>query len=214
MTADGFVLLTASAGEEAFRLVEEQDPALIVLYWQSPGMAECYRRLKADPLLRGTPVILLATGGVEEAEGNDEVLAHPPERRKLLAAACRLLQIGERAGPRLPVRLPARVGRPGDRPRPVRIRDLGPGGLYLETARLFPVGTALELQFALPASGPRLACRCRVAWVNHPEWVKKPSLPSGMGVEFLDLGAAVQKEIWGFIEKGAENDRESGLITH
>jgi hypothetical protein len=31
-----------------------------------------------------------------------------------------------------------------------------------------------------------------VAWVNHPEWIKTPSLPPGMGLQFVRFADGAQ----------------------
>src|SRR5262245_9863211 len=64
--------------------------------------------------------------------------------------------------------------------------NLSKGGLFIETDRPAPVGTALMLSFTIP-SGERLQVRAAVAWVRPQPADGKPA---GMGVEFegLDTG--------------------------
>ena len=46
----------------------------------------------------------------------------------------------------------------------------------------------LTLTFSLPGQDEKaVSCGARVAWVNQEENPLKPELPSGVGVQFVDL---------------------------
>jgi len=191
----GFQLLVAEDVEQAYEMVEEMDPVLVLLALGDPGWDDesfC-RQIKEDALFRSTPIILIPppaqieTAARCRAAGCDALLSRPIDGQKLLTAACRLLIIAERAEARLPVRLPAQLGRDSRKMRPGRILNINTGGLFVETDRLHPVGTRLSLEFSLPGGAFPLRCYGVVAWVNHPEWVKTSALPSGMGVRFVEL---------------------------
>lgn len=158
---------------------------------------ECCRRVKSDPLLRSTPILLVAGFSAQEQArarmaGADAVVSRPLHTTEVLRAVCALLQIVDRAGPRIPVRMALRCG-----PAPLDLRagcalDLSAGGLFVETSKLLPVGTVIHIELPLPTLDQPHTLQGRVAWVNHPEWVKKPKLPAGMGIQFLPLDAATQ----------------------
>lgn len=61
--------------------------------------------------------------------------------------------------------------------------NLSRGGLFLETQHDLPVGTPLELSFAIPGSGT-VGLTGHVAWRRGPE---SPEGPAGLGVEFVDI---------------------------
>jgi hypothetical protein len=42
-----------------------------------------------------------------------------------------------------------------------------------------------------------------VAWVNHPEDIVNPNLPTGMGLQFLNLSPNEMKSIREYIKKEA-----------
>lgn len=191
----GFTLLVAESGERAFEMIEEQDPALAILTLEMPdwqGDAVC-RCVKKDAILRATPIILVVPAGREDVfsccreSGCDDILCRPIDSQQLLAAACRVLNLVERSAPRVEANFPALCGRDPCKLRPARVLDINTGGLFVETERLHPVDTLLTLEFTLPGQTSTLRCKGRVAWVNHPEWIKASSLPSGMGIQFLDL---------------------------
>lgn len=202
----GFTLLVAESGERAFEMIEEQDPGLAILTLEMPGWqgdAVC-RRVKEDALLRSTPIILVVPSGREDVvfrcreSGCDDILCRPIDSQQMLATACRLLNLVERGAPRLATRFPVLCGRDPRKLRPARVLNINVGGLFVETDRLHPVDTLLTLEFTLPGQTSTLRCKGRVAWVNHPEWIKTSSLPNGMGIQFLDLtddAAAAVREI-------------------
>ncbi|NIV92198.1 hypothetical protein GWN42_05185, partial [candidate division KSB1 bacterium] len=65
--------------------------------------------------------------------------------------------------------------------------NLNVGGMFLATETLFPVDTVLTVEFSLPGMNVSWSRPVRVAWVNHPEWLKKNVMPCGMGLQFLEM---------------------------
>lgn len=209
---EGFALLRAGDGDAAFAMVEEHDPALVIIDLGLSGMADCCLRIKNDPLLGLTPVLALMPADRPDLtlcqRLADGVQESPAESSALLASARHLLGITARSEPRSRLQIPVRCGKPGGKLHPGRILNLSVGGAFLATARLFPVDTPLTVEFTLP-DGIAFACRGRVAWVNHPEWVKKPSLAAGMGLQFLDLDADQRLVLEIFTSSGGEEAKTS-----
>lgn len=195
----GFSLVVAESGERAFEMIEELDPVLAVLTLEMPGWngdAIC-RQVKTDAILRSTPIILVAPAGSDEAvaccrqAGCDEILYRPIDNQELLSVACRLLNIVERGEPRIARRFPVMCGKDPKKMRAALALNINSGGLFVETDRLYPVDTLLTIEFQLPDQGAPFQVCGRVAWVNHPEWVKSSKLPSGMGIQFVALAADI-----------------------
>lgn len=69
--------------------------------------------------------------------------------------------------------------------------NLSRGGLFLETQHDLPIGTPLELSFAIPGSGT-VGLGGHVAWRRGPESAEGPA---GLGVEFHDINAALSQVI-------------------
>jgi len=214
---EGFSLLIAADGRQAFEIIEEHDPALAILDLEmmNVGGDNCCRRVKGDPILSRTPVILVARRGGEEEvlrcrqAGCNEIIFKPIDTRELLAAACRLLGLPERRSPRVTLSLPARVGRNPRHLHAGTIRDLNGGGAFIETHQLVPVNTEMIVEFLLPGVGEILRTPCRVAWVNHPEWMKEMRLPVGMGLQFVDLAETARKALREVIV-GQEHNPDGG----
>ncbi len=78
--------------------------------------------------------------------------------------------------------------------------DLSTGGLYLKTEYAFKVDENLMLIFSLPEQEKTISCKARVAWVNAEENPRKPELPPGVGVQFVDLTLDAAKSIRRFLE--------------
>jgi uncharacterized protein (TIGR02266 family) len=72
--------------------------------------------------------------------------------------------------------------------------DVSEGGVFVQTYRDLPVGSAVEVQFDLPET--RLRAHGRVRW--HRE--KSDSSPPGVGIAFEELGAADRRAIQKFCE--------------
>lgn len=92
----------------------------------------------------------------------------------------------KRSSARAPVAL--RIAyRTGDHEEGISVtRDVGAGGLFIETAKPFPVSTALSVNFVLPDPPfERVTAQARVAWVR-PTAERYLLLP-GMGVQFVDI---------------------------
>jgi uncharacterized protein (TIGR02266 family) len=77
--------------------------------------------------------------------------------------------------------------------------NLSAGGLFLESERLLPEDTPLVLQFELPDSSV-INSKARVAWVNEQENRVCQDLPSGMGIQFLDLRSEYLEVLRDFVK--------------
>lgn len=211
----GFSLLIASDGRQAFEIIEDHDPSLVILELDMLTECgdECCKRVKNDPILRKTPIILVAHADrAEELErcrraGCNEIVLKPVDEHQLVLAACRLLNITERRAPRLELALEALVGQDSRQLRPATILNLNSGGVFLETCTLAPVDAEVVLEFCLPEREAALRLACRVAWVNHPEWVKAMRLPGGMGLQFQKLTEEDQAALDDFLRTRLDADR-------
>lgn len=218
----GFTLVVATSGERAFEMIEELDPVLAVLTLEMPGWhgdAIC-RRVKTDAILRSTPVILVAPAGSEEAlaccrqAGCDDIIFRPIDSQELLAVACRLLNIVERGAPRISCRFPVQCGKDPKKLRAAQVLNINFGGLFIETDRLHPVDSLLTLEVKLPTQIASFRVRGRVAWVNHPEWVKTSSLPSGMGIQFVEISEDAVAAIHDYTASaGSDSLPDAGVST-
>ncbi len=99
LTMEGYSVLTASDGEEALRMIEREDPDLVVLDIMMPKLDgyEICRRIRQSKRTSTLPVILLSAKGrpVDRetglAAGADDYIAKPFSPRKLLEKIRELL---------------------------------------------------------------------------------------------------------------------------
>jgi len=93
LTKEGYQVCAASTGEEALSLARAERPELVLLDLMLPGIdgLEVARRLKADPLTRDMPIVMLTAKG-EESDivtglelGAEDYITKPFSRKVLVA---------------------------------------------------------------------------------------------------------------------------------
>ena len=205
---EGFEMIPVQDGQTGFQAVEAEAPTLAVLDLVLLGeqALECCRMIKNDLLLAATPVLLLlpdkSTDELAEVcrdAGCDAVVHRPMEAKRFLEAACDLLGIPRRQVRRFPVDFQLGFFDNEQEKHLGRCVNLNTRGMLLATKTLFPVDTHLTIEFTLPGFQSSLNCLVRVAWVNHPEWRKKESLPCGLGVQFVNPDSTVITALREFI---------------
>lgn len=93
LSKSGYNVMTAGTGEEALQTAHEVRPMLVVLDIMLPGIdgLEVCRRLKADPALSKTPIVMISALGEEKDVvaglelGADDYVAKPFSPSVLLA---------------------------------------------------------------------------------------------------------------------------------
>lgn len=206
---EGFEMVLVEDDQTGCEAVESEAPALAIFSLATMGEQAlvCCRRIKADPLLQQTSVLMLLAAEEEDevaeacwAAGCDAVLHPPLDAARLLDAACGLLGINRRIAPRFPVCFQLQFTGKDQKVHHATAVNLNEDGMFLTAEQLFPVDTGLNLQFALPGSTTQIECSARVAWVNHPEWLKKNTLPCGMGVQFITLEERARQMLQRFLD--------------
>jgi uncharacterized protein (TIGR02266 family) len=80
------------------------------------------------------------------------------------------------------------------------IEDISVNGIYVASDDEVNEGSPVELSFALPQTDSELIrAKGRVVWVNDSKIRRKPSHPTGFGVEFLEIKAAATEAIRAFV---------------
>jgi CheY-like chemotaxis protein len=164
-------VFTSGEGEEALGVAHEERPDVIIADLSMPGMGgdELCRRVKADPDLRRTPVVIV-TGGERGDDheravraGADDVLEKPVNRLALIQAVNRFLRLAVRGLSRVPLETDVRLGL-ADQESWGWSRNLSRGGMFVESDTELPPDTELRLQFALPQTQEEIAPTARVIW--------------------------------------------------
>ncbi len=204
----GFTFLTVKSGEDLIRQVEEHDPVLVVLDIEMEGLnsEDCCQKIKQCPVLRKTPIIMIVPKEMRDNSGQcqelscEAIIGRPIDPQRFLTTASHLLGIFDRAAPRIESLLVVSCGADLDELHEGWIRNINSGGCFLETSELLPIDYRINIQFSPEDNDDLICCRARVAWVNHPEWIKCEQLPPGMGVQFIDLDEATTKRIQTYID--------------
>lgn len=197
-------ILTAASGEEALEIARSEHPDLIFMDIHMPGMGgvACCETIKSDSNLQSIPVVMVSSSGREDdvelcrKAGCDGYVTKPVDRRQFLEKARTFLDTVERRGVRVPCRVTVSC-KVNSFSLCAESADLSIGGTYLSCDR--DVQENMEVTVAFTLHEPEevaIASKGRVAWVNTGTSRKKPSLPTGFGVEFIEIpdyaGAAVR----------------------
>lgn len=203
----GFTFLPVKSGDDLIRQVEEHDPVLVVLDIEMEGInsEDCCQKIKQCPVLRKTPIIMIIPQEMRDSRECQElsceaVIGRPVDPQRFLTTASHLLGIFDRAAPRIETFLVVSCGADLDELHQGWIRNINSGGCFIETTELLPIDYRINIQFSPEDNDDLIMCRARVAWVNHPEWIKCEQLPPGMGVQFVDLEEETAKRIQDYID--------------
>jgi uncharacterized protein (TIGR02266 family) len=196
-------VITASDGLAALETIQRERPDIVVADLDMPklpGDALC-RRIKEQPELRDTPVILVTTSELAEERaravraGADDVIAKPITRIALIQAVNRFLRSQPARGlARIPVEARAHIIR---KPDDVwgTVRNLSRGGLFVESDFAMPPNTEVAVEFTLPESEGPLQSTAQVIWRRRGSQQE----PNGMGLRFLALDRASAREIESYV---------------
>jgi len=179
-------LRDAATAEEALRAIASHPPALIIVdFERNPEtVLEAIRALRADPVGREVPLLVLAPPHrADEARragaGHVFTADAPPEM--VLAEVGRLLDLLERAAPRVSVDAPVAFWRDGH-PAEGRLTDISSSGFFTATSEPQPVGARLEISFRLPHDRTGKSVTGEVIVVRRAD-----SPESGFGARFFRL---------------------------
>jgi uncharacterized protein (TIGR02266 family) len=213
---EGFELLIAEDGRQAWDMFRGQEPDLAILDLNVPDMPgdEFCCRVHKHPQLRHIPVVLVVQAHHQEELTRclrarcADLLFKPLNDHLLLATTRRILGLAYRSFPRVAACMPVRYSRDREKFHSGSIFNLSSGGLFLETERLFPLEERLFLEFSLPDRSEPLTCQAGVAWVNERHQPVNSRMPTGMGLQFLNLGLPDLLAICHFLREQSEPGNE------
>jgi len=203
----GINILTASNGSQALELARKHFPNVVFLDLNMPIMDgdECCRAMKNDPDLKGIAIVMVTTDGRPQDQkrcrdaGCDEILLKPINRTEFVATAQKLLQLSVR-NERFKAKIQVQYGEDANKSLADFSTDISSGGLFIKTEKPLDIDEILNIKFALPSPKREITCSAQVAWVNSPKNPTKASLPSGVGVRFVDLSLDDLHAIRNYIE--------------
>ena len=205
---ENFAMVLVKDGQTGLQAVEAEAPSLAIFDIALMGeqAIECCRSIKQDAFLAKTQVLLVMPENAVEKmaddcwnAGTDAVVYRPLEASRFLEAAFGLIGISRRLARRFPVSFKLKFLDSKQKQHTGICRNINVEGMYLATGALFPVDTQLSIEFTLPGFQSPISVAVRVAWVNHPEWLKKDTLPCGMGLEFINSSVAFKEIVQEYV---------------
>ncbi len=79
-------------------------------------------------------------------------------------------------------------------------RDLGTGGVFIETDSPLNLGSPIELTFTIPDSKETLKAKGKVLWVQG-KVEHRPDLHQGMGVQFSEFSGEQRQILEDFVRR-------------
>lgn len=88
-------------------------------------------------------------------------------------------------------------------------RDLGSGGVFIQTKTPQPQGSEIQLTFTIPDSKETLTTQGKVIWVQ-PFMPERKELTPGMGVQFTKFSESSRKILEDFVQRHNSTSTQSG----
>jgi len=207
-------VLTASSGEEALEIAMREQPDLIFMDINMPGMGglACCSTLKADTRLSSIPVVMVSSCGKKEdleacrKAGCNDFLSKPIDRRIFLNKARSFLESINRRDIRIAYEAPVTFTLEGVSRSGFSV-DLSSGGVYVTEVRPVEEKKVVSLEIKLPnATGRSINAQGIVAWANCQGKRRKMTLPPGFGVEFTKITEEDNMVIKAFVEAKRGNE--------
>lgn len=79
-------------------------------------------------------------------------------------------------------------------------KDIGSGGVFIETESPKPMGTELELTFTIPDNKATINTKGKVIWVQE-KVAGRSDLVTGMGVQFIAFKTSHKDQLEAFVQR-------------
>jgi CheY-like chemotaxis protein len=193
--------------EEALRHMREEQPDLAIFDIEHEGSwgVACCQEIRESCLSPATRIAIAVRAAMIRDIDRcldaqcDAILLKPFEYQRLAMVVTTLLFCSGPIARRFEVRLPVHYGIQPHLLTENYSADLSIGGMFLESERIVPVGTSLNVVLTLPGDGTTIVCSAEVAWLNGPILRSQPRLPTGMGLKFVDIGTREMTAIRDFL---------------
>jgi uncharacterized protein (TIGR02266 family) len=193
----------AQSAEEAFSLLQDYRPDLVVVDYEMPGSdgVQFCQQIKADRNLSRIPVIILSAHTDDAtirrclAAGAVAFVSKTGGREELLNNIANVLRIPYRRHMRLKCSVSVRIKKKSTESESAMIKDISVSGLLLVTNQPLAVGTSLELRFVVPRQQQEITILARVVRTEDPQ-EGKPCC----GIQFSEMDVESKRQIRQFVE--------------
>lgn len=202
-------VLTACDADQAWEILHRERPDVVVTDLLMPGMDgdDLCRRIKADPDLRRTPVVIVTARNVGEQHeravraGADDVVEKPVNRVSLIQAVNNFLRLTVRGLVRVALDTDVRIAA-SEGELWARSRNVSRGGMFVESETALEPASEVQLEFKLPEWPRSLSPTAKVVW-------RRPSsrmVASGLGLQFLKLDREAARHLDEYVYERAVLD--------
>ena len=91
-------------------------------------------------------------------------------------------------------------------------RDLGTGGIFIQTDEPQPQGSEIELTFTIPDSKETITTKGTVMWVQNPV-ASRQDCAAGMGIQFQAFTDEQRKTLDDFVKRYHDFTKKSDQAT-
>jgi type IV pilus assembly protein PilZ len=123
----------------------------------------------------------------------------PSRARKVTSGTADIDGGEERGGRRVPIQLLVDYKADGNYLFDF-CKDLGTGGVFIQTTKPLPTGSSIDLTFTIPDSKETLMAKGKVIWVQNPVADRKDLTP-GMGVQFDGFSVEQRRLLEDFVQR-------------
>lgn len=189
----GYDIIMAKNGTEAIKKIQMEKPGLVFCDMMMPDMngdVVC-KFVKSNKSLKHIPIIMVTTRSDPESverckrAGCDDYITKPVTQRDLFAKIKKFLSVERRIFPRAILRVTA-TGTGESSAFSDFTYDVSKCGVFVETQKLTPVGTPLDLEFKLPDEPEPVRVAGRVVRTIKPDQSSQEK-PAGIGIVFLEI---------------------------
>jgi uncharacterized protein (TIGR02266 family) len=207
-------VMTACDAHEAWEILQRERPDVVVTDLLMPGMDgdDLCRRIKADPDMRRTPVVIVAARNAGDQHeravraGADDVVGKPINRVSLVQAVSHFLRLAVRGLVRVALETDVRIaGAEGELWG--RSRNVSRGGMFVESEHDLAPDSEVQLEFSLPESDARLSPTAKVVW-RRPA---SASVAGGLGLQFLKLDREAARRLDEYVYEHAVLEQPDDL---
>ncbi len=203
----GWTIARATKGHDLIEAARNNPPDLILIEPECLGEdpSPCLGMLKSDPALRSIPVVTIGDAAAAarcRAAGADAAISRPVEPGALVSLLCSLARVAGRRGSRSVARVAAQIDTTSGHLRG-RVKDIGPGGLFVALPEPLPLQEVLDVCMRLPVGSVRRRVRARGVVVRQVFPDRESHLISGVGIRFTEVDAASRRLISAFLAESA-----------
>lgn len=203
----GWAIARAANGPDLLEAARHTPPDLIVI--DSDCLAEhpssCLETLKSDAALRSVPVVTIGEAAAAascRAAGADAAISRPVDSEALVSLLCSLARVAGREGVRSAAHVAARIDTVAGHLRG-RVKDIGPGGLFVALPQPLPIQQELDVRMRLPIGRERKRVRARGIVVRQVFPDRESHLIPGVGIRFTEVDDASRALISTFVSESS-----------